>query len=700
MSNSVLTAAGAALIASCQLNQQVLNIDQVVFADIPGLDTSVAPPSNTVMPEAGYIVHQCAVSRSGLVNDSSVVYSAVLDSELGDFYINWMGLYCSEHNVLVAACVMPRHRKYATGAFTVGNSLVKNFALQISDVANLTGISISADTWQIDFTARLMQIDERERLSNFDIYGTKYFFDAGFNLVNNNGSYELQPGTGYVDGIRVKLDAVQPLGDVGALPKMIYIDACLTGDISGVEAFWTVQVSGVELTHYTDSVGQKHYVELLATIAADGSIIDDRANGAGGTIRNGCKVATYMLTGDTTVNFDPSMTASQIQTLINAVPKNLNGHILTFQFADGTYTFDAALTYHGFYGGEVYILGNNSDSQISGAAKSVVLNFSTVRGMNIVSCQARMSIMYIEVNISNAADDVIAVPCIDSNYVRIYYSNVNGNRIPEQEYNRGIYSGACTGVLIINTMIKNCSTAIYMDFSSVTEFGASGENNLNFALAHQTAFISNNISDGGRHCAGAIVSYGGSTVNGHEADRVGNIVSSPKLTMNGAMALYGGSIYKSDYPILTTWVYANGFAKTMDQFLANNNLRTFFIEHPTDSNIIFLPDWKGVYERGLDQSGSFDPDGAARTLMDYQDYATARPKTTISNVIDENGNIISTNESAALGFARVTKTGESRSHTNSDSTQSGIELDIISAYAGDQETRGKNVAVNYFIYYC
>eukprot|EP00828_Plagiopyla_frontata_P048515 TRINITY_DN9320_c0_g2_i3.p1 TRINITY_DN9320_c0_g2~~TRINITY_DN9320_c0_g2_i3.p1 ORF type:complete len:391 (+),score=-1.47 TRINITY_DN9320_c0_g2_i3:531-1703(+) len=322
-----------------------------------------------------------------------------------------------------------------------------------------------------------------------------------------------------------------------------------------------------------------------------------------------------VLTADTTVNFDQSMTASQIQTLINGVPKNLNGHVLTFQFADGTYTLDAALWFQSFYGGEVYIVGNGSDSPISGAAKSVILNFSSDRGIIITSCQSRVSMLYLEVNISNAADDIIAVLCGDSNYVRIYYSNVNGNRISEQWYKRGIYSGACTGVLITNTKIKNCGTAIYMDFSSVTEYDVTGENNLNFALAHQTTFISNNISDGGRHCAGSIVSLGGSTVNGHGADRVGTIVSSPKLAMQGAMALYGGSIYKSDYPLLTTWVYANGFAKTMDQFLANNNLRTFFIEHPTDSNIIFLPDWKGLYERGLDQSGSFDPDGAARTLM-------------------------------------------------------------------------------------
>jgi len=55
-----------------------------------------------------------------------------------------------------------------------------------------------------------------------------------------------------------------------------------------------------------------------------------------------------LLNVDTTVNFTSSMTAAQIQALINAQPLNLNGHTLTFQFADGTYTL-SALKISGIY---------------------------------------------------------------------------------------------------------------------------------------------------------------------------------------------------------------------------------------------------------------------------------------------------------------------------------------------------------------
>mgnify|MGYP000011711832 CR=1 FL=1 len=37
---------------------------------------------------------------------------------------------------------------------------------------------VTAETWQIDFTARLDGIDERERLSNLDVFGRQAFFDA------------------------------------------------------------------------------------------------------------------------------------------------------------------------------------------------------------------------------------------------------------------------------------------------------------------------------------------------------------------------------------------------------------------------------------------------------------------------------------------------------------------------------------------
>ncbi len=39
-----------------------------------------------------------------------------------------------------------------------------------------TGINTPAETWQIDFTARLAGMDERQRPENMDIYGAAAFW--------------------------------------------------------------------------------------------------------------------------------------------------------------------------------------------------------------------------------------------------------------------------------------------------------------------------------------------------------------------------------------------------------------------------------------------------------------------------------------------------------------------------------------------
>jgi len=66
---------------------------------------------------------------------------------------------------------------------------------------------------------------------------------------------------------------------------------------------------------------------------------------------------------NTTIDLNSSMTVAEINALIDAQPKDLNGHILTLQFADGTYTIDTRLKISGFYGeGQVIINGNIGES--------------------------------------------------------------------------------------------------------------------------------------------------------------------------------------------------------------------------------------------------------------------------------------------------------------------------------------------------
>lgn len=77
-----------------------------------------------------------------------------------------------------------------------------------------------------------------------------------------------------------------------------------------------------------------------------------------------------------TLNFDNSMTLNQMQHQIDLLPKNLNTHTFTIQFADGTYNLGGSLTLDGFTG-RVYIQGNTGENyNAKHSNQAVILNFT------------------------------------------------------------------------------------------------------------------------------------------------------------------------------------------------------------------------------------------------------------------------------------------------------------------------------------
>jgi hypothetical protein len=84
---------------------------------------------------------------------------------------------------------------------------------------------------------------------------------------------------------------------------------------------------------------------------------------------------SQILTSDRTVAFSSSFTTAQIQSLIDAQPKNLNGYSITFQFADGNYNLSTGLQFNFFSNGVLLIYGNSSNNTVA-AAKNVTLSGS------------------------------------------------------------------------------------------------------------------------------------------------------------------------------------------------------------------------------------------------------------------------------------------------------------------------------------
>lgn len=281
-----ITLAGEALIASLQAQGLPLVIDTMIFANVPGLDPAQAADRAQAVPTEN-VVHSADIPAEyrAFVNPNQVVYSVLLGSDVGDFTFNWQGLYCSAHHTLIAVAELPAIEKRANdaGTNTPGNNLTRNFMLQFSGAQALAGLTIEAEVWQLDFTVRLKGIDERERLSNRDIYGRAAFLDDGWLLVNAAGTYHFEPGTGYVEGIRAALASQLPVVPA-PLPCDVFLDVCQAPQGSDVVTLVTPRfvAQGAGLPDYTEAAPfhTPHYCAQVAHVAADGVVTDLRTKGA------------------------------------------------------------------------------------------------------------------------------------------------------------------------------------------------------------------------------------------------------------------------------------------------------------------------------------------------------------------------------------------------------------------------------------
>ncbi|WP_122558315.1 phage tail protein [Pseudomonas viridiflava] len=270
-----ITLAGEKLIAQKQAANLPLNIARFVLANVPGLNVTGPVNRAGVKPPAAQIVHTASVTQQGFVNPNQVVYSLLMGTDIGDFDWNWIGLETSDEVLLSVAYVPVQQKRKNILPDQIGNNVTRNFLVVFDGAQQLTNIKIDASTWQFDYTARMKGIDERERVSNRDMFGRACFFGSGLQLQRVGSAYQVSPGTAYVEGVRLQLSEALPV-TVPSVPNKAWLDVVLQRELSDVVASFKVVFGQEAKVDYVDSASARHYLVPLADITGTSTLVDLR----------------------------------------------------------------------------------------------------------------------------------------------------------------------------------------------------------------------------------------------------------------------------------------------------------------------------------------------------------------------------------------------------------------------------------------
>lgn len=277
MSQSIITTAFEAYKAEQEYLQQPVALDEFVLAFVPGQDPTAPIDPNEGLPPAEQIVYVAPVTQDGYVNPNAVAYSLIMDTRVGDFEFNWVGLRNKANGIIAAITHVPAIHKYKSiPGVQNGNSVTRSILMSYQNAKSSTGINVDASTWQIDFTARLYGIEENERLVNLDVFGHGAFLGDGFKIAKSGETYTATNGRAYVGGLRCHLDTDTPIS--GVLPnRFIYLDASWQGQlISQNQTVFEIVVSDTELSDYVSEDGYQHYLTKIAETDDWGNPVDHR----------------------------------------------------------------------------------------------------------------------------------------------------------------------------------------------------------------------------------------------------------------------------------------------------------------------------------------------------------------------------------------------------------------------------------------
>lgn len=250
-------------------------INEMIFAYIPDLDPSQPIDRSQGLPPMSQWVYQRTIDQVGKMGDNALAYSVVVPDSEDAFTFN--AIFMRDKDV-PDSCAFVVHKADETKE--VGSTLTRTLVMEFDGAAELAGIHVDAETWQIDYSARLLGMDEDLRLACFDIYGHTAYIN-GFDVSRHTdpNKYIISAGVVYVGGLRFELPA-QLVQTVIDKPATLYVEVYRDGTALSVwKNHGQVIASQSPMADYTAQNGRPHYVTKLAHINSDGSIEDLRQRG-------------------------------------------------------------------------------------------------------------------------------------------------------------------------------------------------------------------------------------------------------------------------------------------------------------------------------------------------------------------------------------------------------------------------------------
>ncbi|PSU91798.1 hypothetical protein C0W42_03835 [Photobacterium kishitanii] len=269
----IITAKGRALIAKMQAQKKILLIDSMIFAY--KLNRGKAPTENELL-QPNEIVHNAKIQQQIRLSEDAIALSTTLDSDVGPFKFNWSCLYCSEYDTIIAITYPKLTTKTVDGPGVKGNTLIRSFILNYSNIAEITNSAIMAAGPSFMVHQRLDNVENLALQAIIDQQGKDWFIKNGFMVLPMEGVYKVMAGVAYISGHRIELENNRII-DASNKPFYIYVDAYKNNnDIDGLETKFNIIISNKDLKNYVNTDGVHHYYCKLCQVMTDGSVSDLR----------------------------------------------------------------------------------------------------------------------------------------------------------------------------------------------------------------------------------------------------------------------------------------------------------------------------------------------------------------------------------------------------------------------------------------